>query len=373
MRHFVQFHNTEEQGELRGLDHSFDAWTNRGLTNLIGSTIWLIVKEGRGPRKYYLAYRFIADAIDNAPPDSGKEHRVLGNAGVLFKPRIYLNDKTWWKEFLKSQGMSGFGLNPIQAKYVEEFEALPWLKSVTREQVLYGIQRFDKECRELIAWRNWQDNPSQKYALAYEDQLYPPKLILVLGAGIRRSRRFAGEGEGRANSRLRELGFEVVPIALLEGAYLRSDESEQDETQQSIFDAYVAENRDTREFVERTIKIRRGQQAFRSALRDRYGDICLISGCDLLDVLEAAHIKPYRGKADNNVGNGLLLRADLHTLFDLNLIGVEPETLIVRVHPRAKTAGYEQFDGQRLRCTDKAKPYRSALLQRWEVFRKQSR
>jgi len=50
-------------------------------------------------------------------------------------------------------------------------------------------------------------------------------------------------------------------------------------------------------------------------------------------VLEAAHIKPYRGKTDSHLENGLLLRADLHTLFDLNLIGVEPDTLTVRVHP----------------------------------------
>jgi HNH endonuclease len=35
-----------------------------------------------------------------------------------------------------------------------------------------------------------------------------------------------------------------------------------------------------------------------------------------LDILEAAHISPYRGEEDNHPENGLLLRADLHTLFD---------------------------------------------------------
>jgi hypothetical protein len=39
-------------------------------------------------------------------------------------------------------------------------------------------------------------------------------------------------------------------------------------------------------------------------------------------------------------GNGLLLRADLHTLFDLNFLGIEPDTLTVRVHPSAQKEGY---------------------------------
>jgi putative restriction endonuclease len=40
--------------------------------------------------------------------------------------------------------------------------------------------------------------------------------------------------------------------------------------------------------------------------------------------LEAAHISPYRGSQSNHPQNGLLLRADLHTLFDLGMLAVEP-------------------------------------------------
>jgi hypothetical protein len=62
---------------------------------------------------------------------------------------------------------------------------------------------------------------------------------------------------------------------------------------------YTPENGDWRAVVVRQIKARRGQQRFRNDLRNRYGDRCLISGCRLLDIVEAAHIKPYRGKPDN--------------------------------------------------------------------------
>ncbi len=80
------------------------------------------------------------------------------------------------------------------------------------------------------------------------------------------------------------------------------------------------------ERIMRAIKARRGQQRFRDALIDAYEGRCAITGCQVLDVLEAAHITPYLGPETNHVTNGLLLRADLHTLFDTDLIAVDPET-----------------------------------------------
>ncbi len=47
----------------------------------------------------------------------------------------------------------------------------------------------------------------------------------------------------------------------------------------------------------------------------------------------AAHIKAYRGEQDNHPDNGLLLRSDIHTLFDVDLHGIEPEHLQVENHP----------------------------------------
>jgi hypothetical protein len=98
----------------------------------------------------------------------------------------------------------------------------------------------------------------------------------------------------------------------------------------------------------------------------------MISGCRLMDVVEAAHIKPYRGPPDNRPANGLLLRADLHTLYDLDFIGIEPGTLTVRVHPDAEAAGYGQFDGAQLLCGT-SQPSPEALALRWQAFRQKAR
>jgi hypothetical protein len=130
---------------------------------------------------------------------------------------------------------------------------------------------------------------------------------------------------------------------------------------------YIPTDADSRVAVLRQIKARRGQQKFRNVLRARYGDRCMITGCRLMDVVEAAHIKPHRGQQDDHPANGLLLRADLHTLYDLDFIGIEPGTLTVRVYPDAIAAGYGQWDGKKLLCGDQ-QPSVEALALRWECF-----
>ena len=125
---------------------------------------------------------------------------------------------------------------------------------------------------------------------------------------------------------------------------------------------------DRRERVLRSIKERRGQSSFRKKLIKRYGPNCMVSGCNLLDIVEAAHISPYRGPVDNHPDNGLLLRADLHTLFDLDLMGIDPETYRVAMAPSAEQAGYSSFSGKKLFTKGKQLPSKKALAERWRSF-----
>lgn len=131
---------------------------------------------------------------------------------------------------------------------------------------------------------------------------------------------------------------------------------------------YVPQEGDWRQVVERQIRERRGQQHFRDALCKRYGERCLVTGCTVLAVLEAAHIKPYRGERDNDPGNGLLLRSDIHTLFDLDLLGVEPDQLLVEVHPDLAKE-YANLAGKALRCPPESRPSKQAVRLRYEQFK----
>lgn len=133
-------------------------------------------------------------------------------------------------------------------------------------------------------------------------------------------------------------------------------------------DSFSPPARDTRRVSLRKIRLRRGQKRFRESLRDRYGDRCLVSGCRLMEVVQAAHVDPYRGSESHHVQNGLLLRSDLHDLFDLDLLGIHPETLEVHLAPEISDSGYGQFAGRTLRCSDSRRPAQNALAVRWAEF-----
>ena len=82
-------------------------------------------------------------------------------------------------------------------------------------------------------------------------------------------------------------------------------------------------------------RARLGQGAFRVLVTEAYSRRCAITGERTLPVLEAAHIQPYARQGPHLVANGLLLREDLHTLFDDGYLTVTEE-LRVEVSRRIK-------------------------------------
>jgi putative restriction endonuclease len=67
---------------------------------------------------------------------------------------------------------------------------------------------------------------------------------------------------------------------------------------------------------------RLGQGAFRLAVTDGYGRRCAVSGERTLPILDAAHIRGYSDGGQHDIANGLLLRTDIHRLFDLGYVTV---------------------------------------------------
>ena len=89
-------------------------------------------------------------------------------------------------------------------------------------------------------------------------------------------------------------------------------------------------------------RARLGQGAFRVLVTEAYTRRCAVSGERTLPVLEAAHIRPYAEEGPHLVSNGLLLRSDLHKLFDDGYITIT-EDLRVEVSKRIK----EEFENGR--------------------------
>jgi putative restriction endonuclease len=126
---------------------------------------------------------------------------------------------------------------------------------------------------------------------------------------------------------------------------------------------------EARRRVLREVNLRRGQPQFRERLVRRYGKACQISLCAFPGLIEAAHITPYARTNENGVHNGLLLRSDLHTLFDLGLLAIDPATMTVALHPALLEMGYGTFDGAPLFTNGTSGPDHAALTERWEFFR----
>jgi len=85
-----------------------------------------------------------------------------------------------------------------------------------------------------------------------------------------------------------------------------------------------------------TIVPRLGQGLFRILVTDVYDKRCTVTGERTLPVLDAAHIKPYEIVQKHEVWNGLLMRSDLHRLFDRGYVSVDPSTRRLVVSKRIK-------------------------------------
>ena len=91
----------------------------------------------------------------------------------------------------------------------------------------------------------------------------------------------------------------------------------------------------TREAAERP-----EQRRFRERLLRVYGGRCAVTGCDVPDLLDAAHLRPWR------LGDeGVLLRTDLHRMLDRGLAEIRDGRFCLARPLR----GYEQYDGAKLR------------------------
>lgn len=113
--------------------------------------------------------------------------------------------------------------------------------------------------------------------------------------------------------------------------------------------------------------------AFRRSVLNRLGAKCHATGTTLEVVLEAAHILPVDQENDDDPRNGLVLRRDIHRLFDLLLLSVD-ENLCWRVSPELEGTAYGQLAGKPLLFGTELRPDQERLRKHATVWlRAQSR
>lgn len=91
--------------------------------------------------------------------------------------------------------------------------------------------------------------------------------------------------------------------------------------------------------------IRPEQRRFSEKLREIYPNGCAVTGCVTPAALEAAHIKTEKGRDANSSDNGILLRSDIHCLFDRLLITLSKNGTKIETSPELTDPAYAALQG----------------------------
>jgi hypothetical protein len=139
--------------------------------------------------------------------------------------------------------------------------------------------------------------------------------------------------------------------------------------------SFIPPRKDERKRRELSSVLRPGQMRFRSRLLATYARRCAVTGCAIESALEAAHIMPYLGLEYDHPQNGMLMRADLHRLFDAGLWSINPRTMRVRLGTAMRAMpDYSSLESRTIRLPREsaAQPSRIALQDHWAKFENQS-
>ncbi len=114
---------------------------------------------------------------------------------------------------------------------------------------------------------------------------------------------------------------------------------------------------------------RLGQGAFRVTITELYGRQCALTEGKVLPALDAAHIRPYAEGGQHEKSNGILLRKDIHSVFDAGYATFDPDCRFV-VSDKVRDVfnngnEYRRLHGAHLRLPDNPahRPSKDAL--RW--------
>ncbi|NWK94543.1 hypothetical protein DM806_02390 [Sphingobium lactosutens] len=193
-----------------------------------------------------------------------------------------------------------------------------WL-FVTKEKTKDRTQYEDRFEGDILYWQGQSKGRTDGVIINHEDV---GDELLVFFRDSKRQHPGAGfrfEGRFRYVSHSNGMPTDFI--------LQRWTEHEQANQPEDNFDPHSVE--DGRKKIWAQVRRRQGQPAFRRKLLRAYGGRCAITRCPIQALLEAAHIRPYLGAQTNVTPNGLLLRADIHTLFDLGHISIAADMSIL--------------------------------------------
>lgn len=196
-----------------------------------------------------------------------------------------------------------------------------------------------RELRNLDRRARWHDRDTTQYRYRFGVR---PRQRVDVKQRWKQISRDTGIRQPLSNGIL-EVPLDAVPVMR---AYFGDVETVTRRTDSAYLSTTYEIGMDMRARAMQEVVVRRGQSEFRDQLLGAY-QRCAVTGSEVAAVLEAAHIDRYFGDHSHHVTNGLLLRSDIHTLFDAELLTVD-DNYTVLIAPRIAESEYAAFAGQRL-------------------------
>lgn len=226
-----------------------------------------------------------------------------------------------------------------------------WL-FVTKDKTSDRTQYKDKLAGDLLHWQGQSKGRTDNLIVDHEANgnellvFYRESKRQYSGAGFR----FEGQFRYASHSGSAPKSFRLQRWA----------ENAENNVGEEDFDPNSVE--DGRKRIWAQVRRRQGQPAFRRKLLRAYGGRCAVTGCTIQNLLEAAHIRPYLGAQTNVTCNGLLLRADIHTLFDCGLLSVSLDGLVL-LADQLEESEYSKLAGKKINMPEskKDRPHIKAL------------
>ena len=97
----------------------------------------------------------------------------------------------------------------FELKRIQEWDQTTSIPDVSREDIIKAIHKFDQSYRNTPEMQDWEKKGSQKYAVLYENEKYPPKYLINIATGMPRSSFSGGE---QSNKYLANRGFEIIKL-----------------------------------------------------------------------------------------------------------------------------------------------------------------
>jgi len=298
--------------------------------------------------------------------------------GVKLLRHDYTGNAAWREgrdEFLSFASIQSLASSPFKRdpKYVAHFLSGPKLPSGGYGAIFVGMTKLLgrwpwDDVRLPSTWTKDFRTPgatAEAADQAWVDTPSPlsPGLVIDWGVSVRSWHQW-GDG-AKPVVFAPEQALDREAIAQYLGAGLLAEEDKQRETldyEARAIKQQIARNTEAlnRAFEERRlgiVQVRPNQARFRAELIRRHREICAVTQCDVGYALEACHIIPFaEGTSERDMpSNGLLLRRDIHRLFDLLVLSVDPETWTVWLSHDLRGGFYRDLHDAAL-VVDAAKP-----------------